>query len=304
MAGRKRAAPRKAKAKKPLRRKAKAAKRAPMDGRMAAYLRLLGDPCAAPLTQAPYAGIGSSYLIRTNHMYQPSAGTGTALDFVVEVSPSNYPAMATYGYAVSQGSTTLANYNETGFLTSSVVKGYRPIACCVRWIPTGAIASRAGLIGLAYSPSKTTTSGASGIYPTSFVTSAQRLAPNGATAHEAKWLPSFGDERFGSATEVNINGAGSIMVTGRGVDAVAGIASGYVDITVVWEWEPNTAYGTGSGAYGGITPSTARTWGASLASALGRITDVGKFVFGAMEGIAAYQYGAAPFSRGAAMLLT
>lgn len=270
----------------PNRKRAKARPRRGLNDSLTAYLRMLSDPCGADLAAAPYAGTGSSYLMRTTDIWQPALGTLTALDFVVDFTPWNYPTMLCGAQATPGGANTAANVTFSSFMASSVVRSYRPIAACVKWIPTGPISSRMGCIGMSYTPNKQLVVGSS-YTPAQCIANCQKVATNGSVKHEARWLPSFGDERMGVKGESNISGCGSIQIVGRSIDAVAGSANGYLELTVVWEWEPDFGGTTGA------TPSTSRFTGHTLNSVLSRIRDVGKFVFGASDAVrAAYSYAA------------
>lgn len=259
------------------------AKRRPVDRSkdtaIAGYLGQLSDPCNSNMVHAPYSGAGSAYLMRTVDQIQPFAGlTETSVgDFVYEITPWNTPSLATGCMAATGGSATIATVTSSNFITTaSVVKAYRPIAACVKWVPTGAIAARSGAIGMSYSNSKTMPAIGGVISPGSLLRSCQEIATNGTVAHEAVWLPSFADQRMGNNSDANTSGAGSLLVVGLGVDTksngVNSMASGYLEVTVVWEWEP---YIYGSGAVASLAP----TPGYTLEMALSKIKDVGKFVF-------------------------
>lgn len=238
----------------------------------AAYYRLLRDPCNAPLVPAPYAGIGSSLLVRTTNYYQPSTGggAGNPLDFAYEFTPWNFPTALVGGCSLPGTAITPANVNLQNFVTdSNIVKTYRPIAACLKWLPSGAISTRSGIIGMSYAPAKELGAG-SILSAGDYLESSQRVLSNGADAHEVVWLPSFSDERFGAINEANITGAGSILICGLGVDALAGVVKGLIEVTVVWEWVPVTG--------AGLTPALNTPSSTTLQQVLAVIKDVGAFV--------------------------
>lgn len=259
------------------------------------YLRLLADPCRAPLVRAPYAGTGSGYLVRTVNTYRPYAiGNFLNLDVVAEFTPWNFPTPLT-AFAVNNGTAgTLQSVLLNNFVTNNaVVRTYRPVAACLKWVPTGPISSRAGVVGRGYAPSKVLQVTAGGV-AVNYLSGTMVQDPNGSVPHEVTWLPSFGDERFGGNGDANIAGAGSCQLVLLGVDAFYdGTANtypnGYVEMTVVWEWEPEL--GVSSATPSGITPSTAPMSPYTLQQVLSGIRDVGRFVLGAAaEATMAYQY--------------
>lgn len=246
------------------------------------YLRLLADPCHAKLVPAPYAGVGSSLVVRTTDYYDiPTAAstTGSApVKFVVEVTPWNYPSGITSGSA-SLGSIALSTVSDpfpSNFVETPAVHSFRPVAACIKWIPTGPVANRSGLIGMTYSPSKVTSNGDITSSET-VLSTCQMVNSNGSVQHECIWLPSFGDERFSKYDEVNINGAGSVLIVGQGVDAIAGSAFGVVEITIVWEWVPS--YGAS------VTSSSATPSATTLQQVLASIKDVSAFVRGGARAV-------------------
>lgn len=248
------------------------------------YLRLLSDPCHGKLVQAPYAGMGSSMLVRTTDYYQFPVISGAAatgfVDLLLEWTPWNYPVAFVSGSKETGavGSVSMTNKEPFigNFILSPVVNSYRPIAGCLKWIPTGPVAGRGGLVGLAYSASKTIANGDI-VTPEIALSVAQKVDSNGSAQHEIRWLPSFGDERFSKYDETNINGAGSIQFIGKGIDAVGGAPNGVLELTVVWEWVPVVA--------NSITSSPAAPSSTTLQSVLSRIKDVGAFLRGANNAI-------------------
>lgn len=264
---------------------------------MGDYLRLLSDPCKAAPTHAPYGGTGSAYLIRTLESYQPFlTGVGATavnnLDFVFEYTPWNAPTSV--ALAVSQvGSTqTISGASLNNFVTNdSLVRSYRPVAACVKWVPTGNYAARSGLIGMSYTSNKQFKAGVTGVSPGIVARQQQRVDGNGTVSHETVWLPSFIDQRFSTNDETNVVGCGSITVSGSNIDATYTAASGgtatlngYLEITTIWEWVPaevaeTAGGGLVQGAATGVVPPTGINTGVTLDAVLGAVRDVGSFVF-------------------------
>jgi hypothetical protein len=237
------------------------------------YYQMLADPCNAPLSPAPYAGMGSSLLVRTVDYFTPSVASGGSLvDFVYEFTPWNFPTgLAGWTSTPAATTGTIALQSFDNFVTNGVIaRSYRPVAACLKWIPNGPISSRAGIVGMAYSPGKEVITGTTGLAVTSYLTAAQEVASNGSINHEVVWLPSFADERFAGVTEPNQSGCGSILIAGSGIDAAGGTAKGLLEMTIVWEWVPITG--------GGISATIHAPPKFTLQSVLASIRDVGKFV--------------------------
>lgn len=270
-------------------------------GDASSYLRMLRDPCSAQLVRAPYTGTSSAYLVRTVNTYVPSGPQVPYMDYVYEVTPWNFPNPLISGGAPSGTSFTLSNNVAlSNFVTNpNVVRTYRPIAACLRWVPSGPIGARAGVVGMGYSPARTYESGLT-VNALQVLGTTMKQDANGSVDHNIVWLPSFGDERFGGNGETNILGAGSMQLVLSGIDTVdngTGVSNnlaGYIEVTVVWEWEPI------SSSQMGVVPSAASATRFTLQDVLSRIPDVGSFVLGKaadMAGRLAYQYAAGASSR-------
>jgi len=225
---------------------------------MQAYDRLVRDPCGAPFASPPYPGGGSGYLARFTFNLAPrfftstgTVGSSTVGNFAYQIQPSQLPY---YVFAGSTGGTTTPTFggtNVTGsFLSSSVLRGYRPVAACAKWVPTGAIANRAGMIAVGYEGGFTKIGGDSGT-PADIAALAAGLlerAPNGSSAHEVRWLPTSYDETYGIGSPNVVYGSGTIYVAGVNVDCVYDTtttltANGYVELTIVVEWIPAVSSG-------------------------------------------------------------
>lgn len=275
------------------------------------YLHMLEDPCSGTLANAPYAGSGAGYLIRTVNQISlggnGAVGGQTTADFVCQITPYNFPAPFV-GCVTNPGVDGVCNsFAINNFVTNtSIVKTYRPVAACIRFVSNGTVAGRSGLIGRTYNASKAFSVGdvQTGRNLLPFMS---RVDPNGSTLHEVKWLPSFGDERFGSVSDANINGAGSMVIVGSNVDMTQTGAggysiNGYVEVTCVWEWIPFIIGGSPSQGVVGSTP-VAQAF--TVQDVLSRIRDVGSFLYGGARSLnAAYQYAASTAGtlRGSAFL--
>lgn len=214
------------------------------------WRKLLQDPCTQDLAYPCYSGVDNGYLIRTVDAYQPTA-TGTfivsgnySLDFVFSYTPSNVSVNTGYGIASVTAGTTISgliNDGPNNFITSTAsVRGYRPVASCLKWVPTGAIQARAGEVGTGYMPD---TLGSYTGTINNYMPLTQRRAANGEEPHEINWVPTAADENFTTLTFLSDPGCGTVFLVARGIDAkgsttTTAVVSGYVEMTTIWEWTP------------------------------------------------------------------
>lgn len=225
---------------------------------MVAYDRMIRDPCGAPLAKPPYAGGDSGYLIRLTTAFNPSgfgaglvSGTDQSVTFTLVSQPASFPNLLLGAAVPSTVSPTYAGTAASNtFFSSGVVKAYRPVAACARWVPTGPISKRQGMISLSYKPGLP-------VNANDTATIAAQLAlaqdsfercPNGSAMHEIRWLPTPADESYVSPSGAFFSGGGTLTVAGIGVDGVATstsswIASGYVELTYIFEWLPTSQQG-------------------------------------------------------------
>jgi hypothetical protein len=242
-----------------------------------AYDELLRDPCAGNLTHPFYGGVESGYLIRTTDIltvtvpaFAGVVGAASTGNFAVSYNPSGYFDNGSYQAGIAAaGSTTgvagrwayagVVNVNTyptvvpyySNFISSTVVDRFRPVAACLRWVPTGAAATRAGTVSLGYSQGfpvigALSVANSGPLYNESGAYSSnQRYATNGAQVHEVRWLPTAPDEGFTNILD-NKPSAGTVSVSGIAIDGVYSTTtsvrlSGYVEVTTVWEWTPTQA---------------------------------------------------------------
>nr|WPR18274.1 MAG: hypothetical protein [Chemarfal virus 123] len=214
-----------------------------------AWKHLLTDPCTADLAYPCYSGTDAGYLIRTVDQIQPAlSGTYTVgqamfADVCVSYTPSNVSATTGTQIAINNVGSPLAfsSTGSTNFITASgCVKGYRPVAACLKFIPIGPISGRSGEVGMGYinDTFPATASGAA-----AFMAMAQLKASTGGINHEVNWLPCAQDETFTTLTTTIDAGAGTVFTVLRGVDATAvstayANVNGYIEATTIWEWTP------------------------------------------------------------------
>lgn len=218
------------------------------------WKRLLSNPCDADLINPPYAGADSGYLIRTTDNYSPS-GTVTAgqtkMDFVLTYAPWNLSNTTglQVGGGDSQSTFAISTTGLFNFIaTSTAVREYRPVAACLKWVPTGATGIRSGLVSLGYSAGTPFIVTAPGTGNTGQIKAiAQRNATNGSECHEVNWIPTGVDELFTTVTQGSQGGAGCVFLGLNQVDCTTvgttGTPVGFVEITTVWEWIPDRSSG-------------------------------------------------------------
>lgn len=231
---------------------------------VSAYRRLLLDPCNAPLVAPCAGGTGTGLYIRIKKFYTPSFTMSTppnpltAMTVGLRLNPytSGVTELTSYGGATFTGTSTLLEADT--FLESTAVNAYRITAACIRWVPSGPIMERQGVVHTGYTPQSFT---ASGKFPDNVKAICSRSVTNGSEMHEAIWIPSHVDElefkdRVTSGTAPDNQGATSFIMV-ENVDLIetaAGVSTskyqpkGYFEVTYVAEWAPDTTSGLTSPA--------------------------------------------------------
>jgi len=215
------------------------------------WRRLLADPCTGDLAYPCYSGVDSGYLIRTVDTFSPTAaGTftvngNTTLDFVFAYTPSNTSTNTGFKFACTTAGGIFPSLSTDGpdnFITNAaVVRGYRPVAACLKFVPVGAIQARSGEVGTGYMPDTIDMTVSTTV--SAFMSLTQRRAANGEEPHEINWLPTAADENFTTFSYISDPGCGTNFIVARGIDAkgisvTAAVVSGYVEMTTIWEWTP------------------------------------------------------------------
>lgn len=247
---------------------------------------LLRDPCAAELAPPCYAGTDTGYLVRTVDYVVPSftvatgvVGAAARLDGYLQFTPFN--VSTTTGLLVGGASAggalpALAQSGFSNFITAATpVRRYRPVAACIKWIPDGAFGTRAGTVGLGYSPGVPVLAGST-ITISAALAMCQMKAVNGSEAHEVRWLPAAEDEQFTTTGATALGSVGSNFIAFSNIDGVyttttTAAPSGRFEITSVWEWTPN--------ATTGISQSPAPPTGYTTQQVLSTIQDMGSYLF-------------------------
>lgn len=217
------------------------------------WRRLVLNPCEADLASPPYAGADAGYLLRTTDVYTPASGglavgavgATVKVDFAVSFSPwntSTTTGLIALGTSVGVSGTPIAVGLSNFITTSTAVREYRPVACCFKWIPTGATGTRSGSVASGYSPGLVMLPSGT-VFSGQITSLAQRAVSNGCENHEVNWLPGPQDEVFTSTAATSSVGVGTVFFSFSSVDATyntttTATLNGYFEATVVWEWLP------------------------------------------------------------------
>jgi hypothetical protein len=208
-------------------------------------------------------------------------GAKVKLNGVFSYSPSRLTASyGTYmggspGWSGEIYSGGFANF-ITDTTAEGVVDAIRPVAACMKFIPTGDYSTRSGTIGSFYAAKSPFDSGASVISFSQLYQTSQHFAGTGTEAHEVRWLPTSDDADFRAIglSKDTRSAAGTIAFTFQNMDAVAtdathAIMEGYIEVVTVWEWTPRYTSGLVKQV---ITPDPT-----PLSTVLARITDPVRF---------------------------
>lgn len=224
---------------------------------MGSYLRLLADPCAGQMVSPPFVTSGSGYFYRVKTLYTPQvattggvAGTKTKANYIFQYTPSGNSSTAVIagGHPTTNTPITLISLTpEWGLMSNgAVVDSFRAIAACVRFVPTGDITSRSGMVGRTYSQSPVYSTGAQS-FMTAEIARSMVSEPCGTVNHEIRFLPGNSDQNFHTTTVAASDGQsqGTMTLYLLGVDsttvgATAIEVNGYIEVTTCYEWVPSS----------------------------------------------------------------
>lgn len=225
----------------------------PKELMMKSYDLLMRDPCNADFCYPPYAGTDTGYLVRVTANLQPKVSStgltpGASMNgnFLMSIQPSSFPVFNS-GASLTTTITAGLYTHPNVFLSSATVRSYRAVAACVKWVPTGPVGGRCGLISVGYSPGLTVQVGANDVDQLSS-NSIERCS-NGGGSHEIRWLPTANDEVFNPFIAAQQWVAGGVnTISGKNVDGVVTSTTeltlnGFVEYTAVYEWIPALASG-------------------------------------------------------------
>nr|WRQ65493.1 hypothetical protein [Tolivirales sp.] len=220
------------------------------------YDRMVRDPCAANMAYPPYSGTDTGYLVRITEQIIPPAAVASGLtsgntyptNIYCQIVPKNFPAIL-IGSAGNANPSVAAVANNGIFLATGTVRSYRPVAACLKWVPTGPMLARQGVVGVGYSTSPPLFVSGLAIIGTLISQTLERV-PNGGGPHEVRWLPTQDDEDFiGSNLAIATSpSSGTLFAVCNGVDGTAVSATslqpdGFFEYTSVYEWIPGPTAG-------------------------------------------------------------
>lgn len=261
------------------------------DSRVRAWDQLLRDPCAANLVSPCYGGTDAGYLVRTTDYFDPNitttvsgtTGQATTANLALQWCPHQFSAASGLVWSGDVSSAPLPAMQHTGFSTfvgsASIVKRFRPVASCLKFIPTGEFAKRSGVIGLGYNPGMILENGELKTV-NQVMQLSQHVGPVGEEPHEVRWLPTSTDENFvehgGAATSISNTTGGAVFASLRNVHAIYTAANtikiqGFFEITTVWEWVPDAGWGLAAAPKAPL-PYTSQ-------QVLSTIGDLGAYIF-------------------------
>lgn len=217
-----------------------------LDNQATMYRALLRDPCNGPMVPAVGPGPASGLLVRQRYYVNISVGTPQSVsDFVCVFQP----AKGILRYRVSTNNQWIEKDLETGILASNLCRAYRPVAACMKWIPTGPVMERSGLISTGYVLDEVDTTTAVSTDVERWMTLCTKTVSNtgNGSIPEVRWIPSGPEDVEFRTQNVTYNAdTGTSLLVGRSIDFASGTISycnGTIEVTVVWEWVPHAGSG-------------------------------------------------------------
>lgn len=211
------------------------------------YRNLLRDPCGAPMVPPIGPGPTSGLLVRQRYYDTLDRGASISTgDFVAVLIPAKGILRSTTSGQNNFKETDL----ETGILGSSICRAYRCVAACMKWIPTGDVMNRSGMIQTGYALDE--------VDSTTPVTANnlsnwQALCPKTVSNTgmgsdiEVRWVPSGPEDVEFRSRGVTYNAdTGTCLMVGKDIDFKSGATSyakGVIEVTIVWEWLPTNGAG-------------------------------------------------------------
>lgn len=249
-----------------------------LDDRALAYRRLLADPCNGPLVSPCAIGPSTGLLTRQRYYITPTAtlatstGTRWETDFIARLQPALGVCTT-----VGRGGALVTHDLETGIIGSSVCHAYRAVAACMKWIPTGSIQYRSGVVSCGYIPDRYPIAAFGDTTPDAQATVLAKTVSNTGSGDlpEVKWIPSGPEDLEFRARDITYNAdTASCVMVGRRIDGIATsnntvTFNGYLEITIVYEWVPDYQSGVVSSIQAGSV--------STLQSVLSTLGDLGRF---------------------------
>jgi hypothetical protein len=246
------------------------------------YMDLIGDPCGADLTTAPYTSTGSGITIRTRtiQLVASNASPTAPVDVLVQLTPT--PEIWDNGTLYQESflqniSVTAAQTMDSSFYNGApqalaTYSYYRPVAACLEISYSGTELNRGGTVYSALTNRALIVNGhlADGSHTAGEVAQGfTRFARLGDERHQVRFAPSLNDQNFTSRllykadkTPENIQESGAAMLF-----AVLGATGAFtVTATVVWEVVPDQ--------FGGVVSSIQSPAPTTVQAAISKIKDL------------------------------
>lgn len=268
-----------------------------------AYLRLLNDPCNAPLVQPTYMGEGTGLFIRVKTLVTPLSNS---VDYMIQFCPPYIANNAPNGaagfaspieYVVSAITGNATNtiygqniaptiFGDSATPVTGLAGSARCIAACIKVHYTGSELNRQGLVGASLSPGASlgflTASGASGGAAVSnYLSEMPQVDRLGSRVHEYKWVPSVQDQEFVTlskslySTGGTVGGVFSPLSQSNVLQvAITNAPAGSVmfEVTSCWEYTFNAV-----SASGGLVRTTVAPPRSTLNETLRYLGNVGQW---------------------------
>lgn len=226
-----------------------------LDEMAAAYVRLLTDPCGAPLTHPIYPGGDSGFLVRSDSVWTTGNGVNESCGYV-HWTPGYVNASHTEllsGVSATSNVNVNAAPNATGpgkFFLAQNAFGVRCVAACLKISYPGAEQARSGRLHYGHTPSSTLDSGDS-LSVDSLAPLLQHYTRTPPEHVEVFWRPGIADTEF---TDPNTTASqhirdrkSAITVAWAGLPAGVGLTFHF---TCVYEWTPRPSSGVSNNVAG------------------------------------------------------
>lgn len=238
------------------------------------WLKLLSDPCNAPLAPACFPGVASGMMYRCRQYINLGADAVDGYLFFTPAGASSGPGYYPLQWS-SVNTTGTSPITAYGFPIDALPAGaeVRCAAACLKLHYTGSELDRGGLVGTHITTDPPTRSGtptgAAGTYATTqaLFSTCNTVKRLGTTQHEVRWMPAIGDGNFIDATAPSRSYVGNAVgISFQGVPA----GTITMELTAVYEVVPNAVSGL-------VNPIIAPTSRNSLNDVLRGVGDVARW---------------------------
>jgi len=190
------------------------------------------------------------------------------MSFGISLQPHNGSLIFKSGaFSTDTGLWTRQKFITGTFIGSTAVQAYRAVAACLKWIPTGPLTGRAGVIHRGYAVDRVVAAGDADTFLNLSTICPRTESNTGMSTHEVNWFPADpSDLDFRDAAVDYTDGTGNCVMLGIDIDAVGNgttmTPNGFFEITVIFEWMPNG----GNGMVAPIVPPPSFTLGEVLST--------------------------------------